>query len=142
MWTGTSATEYGRPLGPEPGDTYVVAGSGPAASARGDVATTVMPLDTDLYLVYGFGLLFVGAAAYGLYAFEDRRLGRRREAFGLAASVLPYIALIAWIHPPVGGFGGLPLFLATFLIGLLGALVGGAAMAVWASGIQGRGKAT
>lgn len=142
VWTGASATEYERPLGPEPGDTYVVAGSGPTAGARSAVATALMPLDTDLYLVYGFGLLFVGAAAYALYAFEDRRLGRRREALGLAASVLPYLALMAWIHPPRGGFGGLPLFVGTFLVGLLGALIGGAAMAVWTSGIEGRGEAS
>lgn len=135
VWTGVAATDSDRSArsrAPEPGDTYVVAGSGPTAGARSAAVTTVMPLTPDLYLVYGFGLLFLGGAAYGLYAVGDPRLDRRREVAGVASSTLPYLGLLVWLHPPHGGFGGIGLFLFAFLMGLLGALVGGAAMHVWA----------
>lgn len=132
VWTGESRTRTRPNYAPVVEDTYVVTGSGPTAGLRGAIATSLMPLDFDLYVLYAFGLLFVGAAAYAIYAFEDHRLDGRGEAIGLAVSVLPYVWLIGRMHPADGGFFAIFQYGFAFLLGLLGALICGAGMAVWA----------
>lgn len=132
VWTGESRTRTRPNYAPVVEDTYVVTGDGPTASTRAAIATTLMPLALDLYVLYGFGLLFVGAAAYAIYAFENHRLDGRGEAIGLVVSVLPYVWLIGRMHPVDGGFFAIFHYGFAFFLGLLGAVIGGAGMAVWA----------
>ncbi|WP_254839228.1 hypothetical protein [Natronomonas marina] len=104
VWTGVAATDGDDERSaawqaPEPGETYVVAGSGPTAGARSAVVTTLEPLDPGLYGRYALGLLFVVLATYGIYRLEGTRLPRRSVAGGIALTVVPYVAAVAAIHP-------------------------------------------
>lgn len=143
VWRGAAASDERLEraelrTAPEPGDTYVVFGSGATAGVRGVLATTFEPLDHGLYGRYALGLLLVVGLTYGLYALQGDRLPRRVVAGVVAAAALPYLYLVASLHPPqTGGLGGAVLRLfavvGTVLIGLTGGLLLGA----WAS-VSGR----
>ena len=125
VWTGVAATEEDRAAAwqaPQPGNTYVITGSGATAGARSTAVTTLEPLDPGLYGRYGLGLLFVVLATYGIYRLQGTRLPRRSVAGGIALAALPYVAGVAAIHPwwPAG-IGAL----AWPLLGIAVALAGG-----------------
>lgn len=139
VWSGVAATGE-RVEGaevwaaPEPGDTYVVFGSGATAGVRGSLATTVEPLVPALYGRYVLGLLVVAGLTYGAYALQGTRLEPSVVTGGVLATALAYLYFVASIHPPrTGGLGGaveqLFAVVATFLIGL----TGGSLLAAWAS---------
>lgn len=143
VWTGVAATDDDEPdvawQAPEPGETYVVTGSGATAGVRSAVVTTLEPLDPGRYGYYGAGLLFVVAAAYGVYRLEGTRLPQRSVGGGIALAAVPYVVLVAAVHPPAAGGPGV---LSTWLLlggaGLLLAAVGGGALYVRASVVDGR----
>ena len=144
VWRGTAASDdradgAERRAAPEPGDTYVVFGSGATAGVRGGFATTFEPLDPGLYGPYVLGLLLVAGLTYGLYALKGGGLRRRVVTGAVVAAALPYLYLVASLHPPqTGGLGGAVVRLfavaGTVLIGMTGGLLLGA----WAS-VSGRG---
>lgn len=134
VWRGVAAGDERMDGGelwtaPEPGDTYVVFGSGGTAEARSILVTGLEPLDPGLYGRYLLGLLVVAGLTAGGYALHRRRVERRVErrlvAGGVALAILPYLYLVARLHPPpTGGLGGFFLRLlavgATVFIGLTG----------------------
>lgn len=134
VWTGTI---YSGRSGPEPGDGYVVAGEGVTAGAQWALVSTVVPLDSTLYGMYGVGWLFVAGLAFGVYTIKGHRLGPRRVSAGVAAATVPYLLVVAVVHPP--GFGPFTfLLILSFgipLILLLG-LVGGVALHVAAASVE------
>jgi len=133
VWTGVAATDGdgdGTRQAPEPGETYVVIGSGATAGERSAVVTTLEPLDAGLYGRYALGLLAVVGAAYGGYRLEGTRLPRRSIAAGVALAAIPYVAVVAARHPwwPSGGLGAL-YFWPLLAVGmLLAAGLGGGAL--------------
>lgn len=130
VWHGDS---YALSEEPEPGDTYVIFGSGPAVDARASVAVALMPLDPGLYGAYLFGLVFLVGGSYGIYSMAGTRLGPRRVVPVLAAVSLPYLLLVGRNHPPMVGFGTA---IAKFVLGVTAvvlSLVGGAILYAWAA---------
>ncbi|PSQ14337.1 hypothetical protein BRD02_09560 [Halobacteriales archaeon QS_8_69_73] len=104
VWTGVAATDGdgdgdGTRQAPEPGETYVIIGSGATAGERSAVVTTPEPLDAGLYGRYALGLLVVVGAAYGGYRLEGTRLPRRPVAAGVALATVPYVTMVAARHP-------------------------------------------
>ena len=104
VWTGVAATDGdgdgdGTRQAPEPGETYVIIGSGATAGERSAVVTTPEPLDAGLYGRYALGLLVVVGAAYGGYRLEGTRLPRRSVAAGVALATVPYVTMVAARHP-------------------------------------------
>lgn len=130
VWHGDT---YRHSAEPEPGDTYVVFGSGPAVDARASVAVALMPLDPGLYGAYLLGLAFLAGGSYGIYAVAGTRLGPRRVVPVLAAVSLPYLFLIGNVHPPGDGLGGGILRLFVGLVTVVLALAGGAILYTWAA---------
>jgi len=144
VWTGVAATDGDDERdvawqAPEPGETYVVTGSGTTAGVRSAVVTTLEPLDPGLYGYYGVGLLFVVAAAYGVYRLEGTRLPRRSVAGGSALTAVRYEALVAAVHPAAaGGLGAFLVWLMLGGAGLLLAAVGGGVLYIRASVVDDR----
>lgn len=139
VWRGVASTNQGMEGdevwdAPEPGDTYVVVGAGATAGVRSSVVTGFEPLDPRLYGWYALGLLFVAGLTYGGYTLQRHRFERRVVASAVVLGVLPYLALVAIMHPPGDGLGGFfdrLLFAAgSLLVGLLGALLLGAGATV------------
>lgn len=139
VWRGVAAADERMEsaevwTAPEPGDTYVVFGSGATAGVRGGLVTTLEPLDPDLYGPYVLGLFFVAGLTYGIYALQSNRLERRVVAGAVVASALPYIYLVASLHPPqAGGLGGAVLRLSAVVGTILIGLAGGMLLGAWAS---------
>ena len=144
VWRGTAATgermEHGElRTAPEPGDTYLVFGSGATAGARAGLATTLEPLDPGLYGSYVLGLLSVVGLTYGIYALQRNRLERRVVAGAVVAAALPYLYLVTSLHPPqAGGLGGAVLRVFAVAGTVLIGLSGGTLLGAWAS-LAGRG---
>lgn len=135
VWQGvvgdTAATE--RTNAPEPGDAYVITGSGPTAEARSSIAVLFEPLDPIQYILYGVALLFFTGLAFSIYTVHGHRLGPRRVLTGLAVVVVPYLLLIAAIHPPKGGLGGAATMISVAILSLMFSLTSG----VWLYSLAG-----
>lgn len=138
-WTGIADGDGGRAsetwIAPEPGDTYVVRGSGVSAGVREPVVVTLEPLEPYMYGIYGLGALLVLGLPLGIAAGRSHRLGTRELVARLALVVAPYVLLVAAMHllqPPgtLPGFAGL-LMLAGGTVVVT--LVGGSAMWAWTS---------
>lgn len=131
VWYGVAATD-GRPsetelwTAPEPRDTYVVTGSGVTAGVRGRFVTALEPLDPALYGRYALGLLVVAGLAYGPYAVWGSRLRRRVVTGSLFVAAVPYLLLVASLHPlTAGGIGaGIQRFFLA-AVAVLSGLAGG-----------------
>lgn len=99
-WTGVAAATDRRQLpvraAPEPGDTYVLTGSGPTASARASLVVAVEPLDARMYAMYAIGAVI---ALVPTVAVGHRRLGRGHLLAGAGLVLAPVVALAATMHP-------------------------------------------
>jgi hypothetical protein len=127
VWTGASSGS--RYVGPEPGDAYVIAGAGATAGARAPLVEMLLPLDPGLYGFYGTWALFLVGLAFGLYTIQGTRLGPRRVTIGIAAVTVPYLIVLATVHPITGGtFVILGYLFVGPLLALLFGLVGGLAL--------------
>lgn len=140
VWRGVASTDRGLEGdevwdAPEPDDTYVVVGAGATAGVRSTLVTGFEPLDPRSYGWYVLGLLFVVGLTYGAYTLQGNRFERRFVAGAVVLVILPYLYLVASLHPISGGLGGffdrVLAAAATLLVGLLGALLlgGGAVLA-------------
>lgn len=135
VWRGTVGEDPDAELreAPEPGDTYVVTGSGPATGVGASLVTTFEPLVPGLYATYATELLLLAGLAFGGYTLHGHRLGPRRVLAGVAAAGVPFVLLVASIHPPQGGIGAGFLHAFVFLVALALGLVDGVALYAWAA---------
>lgn len=143
VWTGVAAIDDPIPgaeswAAPEPGDACVVVGSGATAGVRAGVVTALEPLDPPLYGAYALGSLLVAGLTYGIYTTQAHTFEPRLEAAAIATATLPYLYLVARLHPPqAGGLGAaVERVLAVFGTVLVG-LIGGVALA-WLAAVAGR----
>lgn len=138
IWEGFvgDTPDLERVNAPEPGDTYVITGSGPTAEARSSIAVLFEPLDPTLYTRYVLGLLFFTGLPFSIYTVHDHRMGSRRVMKGLALVVVPYLLMIAAIHPPKGGLGGFVIMVGVAMLSLILSIISGVLlylMATWAA---------
>jgi hypothetical protein len=135
VWRGTVDEDPDAELreAPEPGDTYVVTGSGPATGTRAGLVTTLEPLAPGPYATYAAELLLLAGLAFGIYTLHGHRLGPRRVLAGVAGAGAPFVLVVASIHPIKGGLGGAFLRASVALIALVIGLVGGVALYAWAA---------
>lgn len=105
VWNGSVASVDGTvrsaelPDPPEPGNTYVVVGTGATGAVGTALTLAFEPLLVRSYAFYGLGLLVVAGLTSAGYGLGRRTFDRRWLATAGTVAAVPYLAFALLWHP-------------------------------------------